>query len=60
MLIGMAFQLGGGGLMQFRHMLESIRDERWHDAAESIRQSTWAHQTPKRAIRLAYQLERDA
>lgn len=56
-LVGMAFQMGTAGMLGFKRMLESLRDERYHDAAEHMRQSLWAHQTPKRAIRMAWQLE---
>lgn len=56
-LIGMCFQMGMERLLEFKHTLGDVRDERWPNAAEGLRQSLWAHQTPKRAIRLAYQLE---
>lgn len=55
-LIGMQFQLKGG-VKGWPRLLAAIRDEHFADAAENIRQSLWAHQTPKRAIRLAHQLE---
>jgi lysozyme len=58
-LIGMQFQLKGG-IGGWPRLLAAVRDERFADAAENIRQSLWAHQTPKRAIRLAHQLETGA
>lgn len=62
-IIGMAFQIGMGkegppatGLLAFKQTLAAIRDERYEHAAECMRQSLWARQTPKRAIRLARQM----
>lgn len=56
-LIGMAFQMGLKGLLNFKLMLASCRDERYADSAEQMRQSKWAKQTPKRAKRMAAQME---
>jgi len=56
-LIGMCFQMGINRLLGFKQAIEAIRDERWHVAGECLRQSIWAHQTPKRAIRMSFQLE---
>jgi len=56
-LVGMCFQMGINRLLGFKNTLQSIADERYANAAEGIRQSMWAHQTPKRALRLAAQLE---
>lgn len=58
-LIGMQFQLKGG-IAAWPKLLASIRNGRFEEAAENIRQSRWARQTPKRAIRLASQLESGA
>jgi lysozyme len=62
-LIGMCFQIGMGrkgppatGLLAFKQTLAAIRDERYEHAAECMRQSLWARQTPKRALRLAHQM----
>lgn len=64
-LIGMCFQIGMGraapppsGLLAFVNTLVAVRDERWADAAEGMRRSAWARQTPRRAQRLAYQMEK--
>lgn len=56
-LVGMCFQLGLGGLLKFPRMLDRMRDERWADAANEMRSSLWAKQTPKRVSRLAHQIE---
>lgn len=56
-LIGAVFQMGLSRLLKFVHMLADIRDQRWPNAAEELRSSVWATQTPKRTIRLAHQLE---
>lgn len=58
-LIGMQFQLKGG-IAAWPRLLASIRNGRYAEAADNIRQSRWARQTPKRAIRLAFQLESGA
>lgn len=56
-LIAMAFQLGITGLLGFKNTLASVRDERWENAAEGMRQSLWAKQTPERVRRMARQME---
>lgn len=56
-LIGMCFQLGMKGLLGFKNTLAAVRDERWANAAEGMRQSLWGKQTPKRVNRLAHQME---
>ena len=62
-LIGMCFQMGSGsaapprGLLGFQHTLSLIRQGNFTEAAKGMRSSNWAHQTPKRAIRLAQQME---
>ena len=55
-LIGMAFQMGVGGLMGFVHTLASVRDGRYAEAAAGIRSSKWGAQTPGRAGRMADQM----
>jgi lysozyme len=52
----MAFQLGLKGLLGFRSTLDSMRDERFEDAAEGMRRSLWAKQTPARVKRMALQM----
>jgi len=56
-LINMAFQLGIGGLLQFKRALGSIEDGQYAEAAAEMLDSTWAKQTPARALRLAKQME---
>ena len=56
-LIGMAFQMGLKGLLQFKRMLGSIEDGQYVEAAEEMVKSRWAMQTPKRAYRMAQQME---
>lgn len=56
-VIGMSFQMGLKGLLGFTGTLEAMRDERYADAAERMRLSLWAKQTPERARRLAFQME---
>jgi lysozyme len=56
-LVGMAFQMGTAGLLQFRNTLNAVRDNRWFDAAEGMLASRWAQQTPGRASRMAKQME---
>jgi lysozyme len=56
-IIGMCFQMGLSRLLKFKKMLAHVADDRFPQAAGEMRSSVWAHQTPKRAIRLAAQLE---
>jgi lysozyme len=56
-VFAMAFQMGLKGLLGFRSTLSDMRDERYANAAEGMRRSKWATQTPARAKRMAYQLE---
>ncbi len=56
-LIGMAFQMGTAGLLQFRNTLNAVRGNRWSDAAEGMLASRWAQQTPGRASRMAKQMQ---
>ena len=56
-LINMAFQAGSGVLDEFAPTLGLIRDERFADAAEHIRQSKLYTQAPNRWRVLAYQME---
>ena len=56
-LIGMAFQMGIGGLKGFKLTLAAVRDGRYSHAAALMLNSLWAKQTPKRAKTLARQME---
>lgn len=49
-MISMAFQLGMGGLAQFKNGLASLRTESWQEAHDHFMDSKWAReQTPNRA-----------
>jgi len=56
-LVNMAFQMGIGGLLQFKRTLGSIEDGQYGEAAKEMLDSTWAKQTPARAHRMALQME---
>lgn len=55
--IAMSFQMGVLGLMGFINTLAAARDGHYAHAAELMRQSLWAHQTPGRAAAMSHQLE---
>lgn len=55
-LQNMAFQLGLAGLLGFKNTLKHIQDGNYEQAAENMRLSKWASQTPARCNRLAKQL----
>ena len=52
-LVDMAFQMGVSGMFSFTSMINSLRAERWHEAAEHLLDSKYAKQTPARAQRNA-------
>jgi len=58
-LVNMAFQMGTKGLLAFHRTLGSVEDGQYGDAAVEMLNSTWAKQTPARAMRLATQMESD-
>ena len=51
-LINMGFQLGIGGLMQFKNMLKHVRKGNGRKAKKAGLNSLWARQTPNRAERV--------
>lgn len=55
-LIGLAMNMGTGGLMGFHVMLQACQDQRWEDAAVALLDSRYAQQLPERAHRYAAQL----
>lgn len=55
-LCNMAYQLGLDGLMTFHRTLADIEAGRYVSASIDMLQSAWAHQTPKRARRIALQM----
>lgn len=52
-LISMAYQMGVNGLAGFNNMLVAMTRLDWNNAADEMRRSIWAKQTPKRAERHA-------
>ena len=56
-LIGMAFQMGLKGLLQFKRALGSVEDGQFAEAAAEMLDSAWAKQTFGRATRMAKQME---
>lgn len=55
-LIGMAFQMGVEGLLEFKQTLRAVEDEQWETAAAQMLRSKWAQQTPKRAHLMSRQM----
>ena len=55
-LIDLAFNLGIGGLLGFRKMLDALRDGRYDDAADELLDSKAATQAPARYGKLANML----
>lgn len=51
-MTSMCFQLGVQGFAAFRNSLAMIAAKRWSEAAENLRLSLWAKQTPARAKRV--------
>ena len=52
-LFDMAYQMGVNGMLSFTSMINSLRAERYHEAAEHLLDSKYARQTPNRAQRNA-------
>jgi len=55
-LLNMSFQLGMGGLLQFKTTLAHIKQGDYISAKDSMLNSLWAKQTPARTKRLAEQM----
>jgi hypothetical protein len=55
-LLCIGFEAGVAWVLRFHDLLGRARDERFEDAAETIRRSVWAHQHPMMAARLAAQM----
>lgn len=55
-LLGMAFQMGIGGLLGFKNTLKMIQAGDWQGAANGMLSSLWARQTPRRARRMSDQM----
>lgn len=56
-VVNMRYQLGAAGFRQFRKTHALLADRNWTAAAAEMLNSKWAQQTPKRAGRLAKQIE---
>jgi lysozyme len=59
-LCSMAFQLGLAGVRKFTNTLAAMERGDYKAAAQGIRKSLWARQTPERVERLAKMLETGA
>lgn len=55
-LIGMAFQMGLDGLLDFTNTLKLIQAGKYTEAGKNMMLSLWAKQTPGRAQRMADQM----
>lgn len=55
-LIGMAFQMGLDGLLDFKNTLKLIQAGKYAEAGKNMMLSLWAKQTPGRAQRMADQM----
>ncbi len=55
-LINMAFNLGVNGLMEFKKMLQAIKDKDYYEAAIQMLDSKWARQVGSRSDDLAEQM----
>lgn len=56
-LCSMAFQMGIGGLMEFKNTLSLLERGEYEAAAKEALNSRWATQTPNRARRVTYLLK---
>ena len=52
-LIQMTFNMGLGGIMEFKDMWAAIQAQDWDGAAKAMLNSLWAKEVGERAIRLA-------
>jgi lysozyme len=56
-LLNMSFNMGIGGLLEFKKTLAHVRAKQYAEAAKDMLQSHWAQQVGVRAQRLARQME---
>ena len=56
-LWNMCFNMGVGHLLEFRLMLEAVRNANYPEAAKQMMNSLWASQVKERAVELAEQME---
>ena len=52
-LVSMTFQMGEGGVRDFKNMLRNINNQNYKAASVSMKRSDWKKQTPERCLRLA-------
>ena len=52
-LVSMTFQMGEGGVRDFKNMLRNINNRNYKAAAVNMKRSDWRKQTPERCLRLA-------
>jgi len=55
-LYEMAYQMGVSGLLKFKNMIRSLKEEDYKTAAKEMLNSRWAKQTPNRASELAIKM----
>lgn len=55
-LVNMAFNMGIGGLLNFEHFLEAMKERDWPTASREMLNSKWADQVGDRAKRLSQQV----
>jgi lysozyme len=55
-LVNMAFNLGIGGLLGFKHTLELVKAGKYDEASDAMLNSKWAEQVGPRAARLSVQM----
>ena|ERR1700726_3720105 len=56
-LVNMVFNLGMGGLLEFKQFLAAVQSGDWTEARDQMLNSEWATQVGDRAQRLATQIE---
>lgn len=56
-IISMVHQMGLYGVLKFKKMIKALEDNNYIKAAAEMLDSKWAHQTPLRANRHAFQLQ---
>ncbi len=59
-LLSMSFQMGVDGLLGFKNTLKAVKKGDWKKAANGMRSSRWARQTPGRAERMSKAMESGA
>ena len=52
-IVEMVFQLGTQGVRNFSKMWKNMRNSKWKEASDEMKDSRWHSQTPKRCESLA-------